>query len=312
MKKVKYLLLLVLFAIITTGCVKFNATMDIKKDKSMDFSIIYAFDKTILGEGNGVKEEDLAEAKKEGYEVTKYSEGNYEGFKLVKKIANIDEISSEEDVIFDLSGIDEASEDNKYMFKVVKGSDKNTYTAKFKFTADTSSLMEEEPDDTGANEIANPDEYEGMDGTMVVPDEDISLTTDGSDLDMSALMQSMDLTFSVNLPNSALSSNATTKENDNKKLTWKLTGEGEQFIEFSFELSNKNNSDMMLYLAVGAAVVVFLILLGVLIMKKKKNNTLEIVNEETVAPSVKDVVTPVAEETITDVEDSIVPEKKDE
>lgn len=312
MKKVKYLLLLVLFAIITTGCVKFNATMDIKKDKSMDFSIIYAFDKTILGEGNGVKEEDLAEAKKEGYEVTKYSEGNYEGFKLVKKIANIDEISSEEDVIFDLSGIDEASEDNKYMFKVVKGSDKNTYTAKFKFTADTSSLMEEEPDDTGANEIANPDEYEGMDGTMVVPDEDISLTTDGSDLDMSALMQSMDLTFSVNLPNSALSSNATTKEDDNKKLTWKLTGEGEQFIEFSFELSNKNNSDMMLYLAVGAAVVVFLILLGVLIMKKKKNNTLEIVNEETVAPSVEDVVTPVAEETITDVEDSIVPEKKDE
>lgn len=312
MKKVKYLLLLVLFAIITTGCVKFNATMDIKKDKSMDFSIIYAFDKTILGEGNGVKEEDLAKAKKEGYEVTKYSEGNYEGFKLVKKIANIDEISSEEDVIFDLSGIDEASEDNKYMFKVVKGSDKNTYTAKFKFTADTSSLMEEETDDTGANEIANPDEYEGMDGTMAVPDEDISLTTDGSDLDMSALMQSMDLTFSVNLPNSALSSNATTKENDNKKLTWKLTGEGEQFIEFSFELSNKNNSDMMLYLAVGAAVVVFLILLGVLIMKKKKNNTLEIVNEETVAPSVEDVVTPVAEETITDVEDSIVPEKKDE
>lgn len=312
MKKVKYLLLLVLFAIITTGCVKFNATMDIKKDKSMDFSIIYAFDKTILGEGNGVKEEDLAKAKKEGYEVTKYSEGNYEGFKLVKKIANIDEISSEEDVIFDLSGIDEASEENKYMFKVVKGTDKNTYVAKFKFTADTSDFMEEEPDNTVENEIANPDEYEGMDGTMVVPDEDISITSNGNDIDMSALMQSMDLTFSVNLPNSALSSNATTKEDDNKKLTWKLTGEGEQFIEFSFELSNKNNSDMMLYLAVGAAVVVFLILLGVLIMKKKKNNTLEIVNEETVAPSVEDVVTPVAEETITDVEDSIVPEKKDE
>lgn len=312
MKKVKYLLLLVLFAIITTGCVKFNATMDIKKDKSMDFSIIYAFDKTILGEGNGVKEEDLAKAKKEGYEVTKYSEGNYEGFKLVKKIANIDEISSEEDVIFDLSGIDEASEENKYMFKVVKGTDKNTYVAKFKFTADTSDFMEEEPDNTVENEIANPDEYEGMDGTMVVPDEDISITSNGNDIDMSALMQSMDLTFTVNLPNSALSSNATTKEEDNKKLTWKLNGEGEQSIEFSFELSNKSNSDMMLYLAVGAAVVVFLILLGVVIMKKKKNNTPEVVKEETVAPSVEDVVTPVAEETITDVEDSIVPEKKDE
>ena len=38
MKKIKYLLLLCTISFLFTGCVKFNATMDIKKDKSMDFS----------------------------------------------------------------------------------------------------------------------------------------------------------------------------------------------------------------------------------------------------------------------------------
>ncbi len=107
MKKIKYLLLLGLFAIITTGCVKFNANMDIKKDKSMEFSVIYAFDKSLMGEGNGIKEEDMAGPKACGFEVSKYSEGNYEGFKLVKKIANIDEVSSETDVTYSLSGMTE-------------------------------------------------------------------------------------------------------------------------------------------------------------------------------------------------------------
>ena len=39
MKKIKYLLMLCIFTIISTGCVKYNANMEIKKDKSMDFTI---------------------------------------------------------------------------------------------------------------------------------------------------------------------------------------------------------------------------------------------------------------------------------
>ena len=36
------LLLIALMLILSSGCVKYNVTMDIKKDKSMDFNIIYA------------------------------------------------------------------------------------------------------------------------------------------------------------------------------------------------------------------------------------------------------------------------------
>lgn len=273
MKKVKYLLLLVLFAVVTTGCVKFNANMDIKKDKSMEFSVIYAFDKSLMGQDNALKEEDMAEPKKCGFEVTKYSEGNYEGFKLIKKITNIDEVSSETDVTFDLSGMMDEGVCNGKMFKVVKGSDKNTYTAKFKFDAN-SGMTEGEDDDEEVleNEVETTlDEEENEEEVPVGDEDNFDLTSEGSNMDLSGLMNNLDLSFSVNLPYGAISSNATTKENDNKKLTWKL-GTSAQDIEFTFELKN-NDSDnnMMLYIAVGAGVLVFIILLVFIISKTRKN-----------------------------------------
>ncbi len=301
MRKVKYLLLLVLFAIITTGCVKFNANMDIKKDKSMEFSIIYAFDKTLLGEENGVKESNLDSMKKEGFTVEKYSDGKYEGFKLLKKFTNIDEVSSEEDVIYDLSGMMEEKTDNKYIFKVIKGEKKNTYVARFKFEADTSSITDEKPEDEEIT-IVNPDEYEGMDGTAAVADEELEISSD-----MEALMATMDLSFSVNLPYSAISSNATTKENDNTKLTWKLNGEEEQFVEFKFELNNNDNT-IMPYIAAGAAVIVFIILLTLIIVKRRKNNgPVEPVTIEDKEEIIEE--TPVTDEVLAEeITDEVVPE----
>ena len=285
MKKVKYLLLLGVFALITTGCVKFNANMDIKKDKSMDFSLIYAFDKTVMGESNDLKEEDFEEAKKQGFEVTKYTEGNYEGFKLIKKIANIDEVSTENDITYDISSLMEENDDNKYIFKVIKGTDKNTYVAKIKFSADSGNMNNitdesdddfEIIDDEAMDAENTPDEEETLDGTDGM-DDSFSLTSDGNDMDLSALMGNLDLSFNVTLPNGAVSSNATTKENDNKKLSWKLGTSGEQLIEFTFELSNGGNN-MTLYIGIGVAAVVVIALLALILSKKKNKNIPEIAN----------------------------------
>ena len=283
MKKLKYLLFVCVFAIITTGCVKFNANMDIKANKSMEFSILYAFDKSMMGEDNLLKEEDMEEVKKQGFTVEKYSEGNYEGFKVSKKIANIDEVSSEEDVIYDLSGMMEEKEGNKYIFKVVKGADKNTYIAKLKFDSNDSNMSTgmddnetEEFDDTEEfDEIETPDLTEDY-NELELPDEEddeLSITSDGNDMDLSALMSNLDLTFSVNLPYSAVSSNATTKENDNKKLVWKLNADGEQLIEFTFELPhNAGSNNMLLYIGIGVAALV-VVAVVILLLTKKKNNT---------------------------------------
>ena len=267
MRKIKYLFMLCLFAITLTGCVKFNVNMDIKKDKSMNFSIIYAFDKTVFGEENKLKEEDFAEVKKQGFTITKYSEGNFEGFTLTKKVANIDEVSKEEEVIYDLSGMMQSGSENKYIFKVVKDNDKNTYSAKIKFNANDSGL-------NGQDDIETPDEV-----LTTGDDTDTIGATDSSDttMDFTSLMQNMDLSFNVTLPNAAISSNATTKENDNKKLSWKLTTEGQEYIEFAFALDNNAGSDnMIMYIGIG--VIALVAILAIIVLSSKKKNT-NIVNE---------------------------------
>ena len=260
MKKIKYLLLLCLVTICLTGCVKFNANMDIKKDKSMDFSIVYAFDKTIFGETNKLKEEDLAEVKKQGFTLTKYSEGNFEGFTLTKKIANIDEVSTDKDVVYDLSGMMNENNDNNFIFKVVKGKDKNTYTAKIKFNANDSGLNSSDDEETPDEAITT-----GEDTTTIGA---LDATGENS-MDLSKLTESMDLSFNVTLPNGAISSNATTKENDNKKLSWKLNASGQEYIEFAFELSNSNNN-MILYIGIGVLGLVAIMALVIILSKKKK------------------------------------------
>ena len=267
MKKIKYLLVLCLFTIILTGCVKFNANMDIKQDKSMDFSIIYAFDKTVFGESNTLKEEDFAEVKKQGFTVTKYSDGNYEGFTLTKKIANIDEVSTESDTVYDLSGMMSENASNNYIFKVLKADDKNTYTAKIKFNANDSGLNssdEETPD-----EVVTTGEDTNTIGALDDATNEITSDNDSS-LDYTSLMQNMDLSFNVTLPNSAITSNATKKENDDKKLSWALTTSGEEYIEFSFALSNKINDNMILYIGIGVVALALIIVVAIVLLKGKK------------------------------------------
>ena len=240
MKKLKWFLAILLVAIISTGCVKFNANMEIKKDKSMDFSIIYAFDKSMMGDMATLKEEDFQELKNSGYTVEKYKDGNFEGFKMTLKVKNIDEISTEEDVEFNLSGM--MKDENKHMFKVVKDGDKSTYYAKFKFDSNDSGLNEND------DEIL-PDENDGLltSQNETEEDESIDLTGGNNNLDFSGMMGNMDLSFNVTLPSSAISSNATTKENNDKKLSWKLNYTGAQTMEFAFEIdANASNSNIWL------------------------------------------------------------------
>ena len=303
MKKLKYLLVICLFAIITTGCVKFNATMDIKKDKSMDFTIVYAFDKSVMGEMATLKEEDFDDLKKDGYTVEKYTEGNYEGFKIIKKINNIDEVSTDKDVEFNLSGMMEETEDNKYMFKVVKDGSKSTYYAKFKFDSNDSGLNDEDDNDnTNEGGQALPDVMEGEE--LEAPDENGTdfadeemTTTDGSDIDLSGMMGSMDLSFNVNLPSKAISSNATTKENGDKKLSWKLNYSGSQTIEFAFEIdANAKDSNMLLYIGIGAGALILIIaVVAIVLSSKKKASAPKPVFEPISEPVAEPVSEPVAE-----------------
>ena len=201
-KNIKFTILLILLVISLTGCVKFNSTMEIKKDKSMDYKIIYAFDKSLFGDQEILTNDDKKELENKGFTVSNYVDGNMKGFKVSKNIKNIDDVSSTNDATYDLSGLLDSNKSESKVFKVKKGFLKNTYTASFKF-----------------------DSYK------------------------------------------AISSNATTKKNDDKELSWNLSSTGEDKIEFSFALYNMTN----IYICGGVTVLLIIIVIVSILNKSKKN-----------------------------------------
>ena len=276
MKKFRNLLLIGIFLFLITVCVKYNVTMDIKKDKSMDFSIIYAMDKSMLGDEELLKDDNLKSVKEKGFTVSEYSEDNMKGFTLSKKIKNIDEVSSDKDASYSLSGVvsDEDSKD-EYLFKVKKGLLKNTYTAEFKFDSSDSSTTTSSSDDDDDNSFtSDDDDWSFGDDSLTTEDDD------DDDYDYSSLTSSMDLKFKVTLPYAAKSSNATSTNNDGKELSWDLSSvKSTDSIKFEFELYNMTT----IYALIGGAILLVVIIIVLIICLAKKKNK-------------KDAAVPVAEQ----------------
>lgn len=308
MKKVFRVLILVCLTISLTGCVKVNVNMDIKKDKSMDFAMIMALDSSYFDDSQmsdmSVSKEDLEEYKKNGFSVEDYTEGSMKGYRIYKHIKNIDEVSSTEDVVFDL----EKQSSDSPMFKVEKGLFKNKYIAVIS-ELDTSDLESSFEDDMNFNDNSgdygsNNDydtNYGGYNGgnTNYFDDNFNQDNLDSLDWDNSKdnsyvsdflrnsnsygsgngnmdgfsqmtdlMMKSMDISFVVNLPYKSKSNNATSVNNDGKELKWNLADESLENISFEFELYNMIN----IYLTI-AIVVVFLLLIVMIILKQKKKGS---------------------------------------
>lgn len=251
-KNIKFTILLILLVISLTGCVKFNSTMEIKKDKSMDYKIIYAFDKSLFGDQEILTSDDKKELENKGFTVSNYVDGNMKGFKVSKNIKNIDDVSSTNDATYDLSGLLDSNKSESKVFKVKKGFLKNTYTASFKFDSADSDLNNSTSNDTT------------IDNDFTTDDNN---TTTDSDFNFSSMNTNMDLSFNVKLPYKAISSNATTKKNDDKELSWNLSSTGEDKIEFSFALYNMTN----IYICGGVIVLLIIIVIVSILNKGKKN-----------------------------------------
>lgn len=254
-KKILSLSAIIMLLFTLTGCVKFNANMSINKDKSMKYSVIYAFDTTIFGEQSIISSEDKNELIKKGYTIEEYSEGNMKGYTISKNFKNIDKVSSTGEVLYDISGILDDDSDND-IFYVKKGFLKNRYKAYFKFDSSESDLNDD------ANNITD-DEDDSMDDDSTVSLED-ELNIDG----LNNINTNMDLKFVVNLPYSAISNNATDVSNDKKTLTWNLMSDKEQFIEFEFEL--KNSISKYIFIALGILLSAFILCVVINIINNRK------------------------------------------
>lgn len=276
MKKSCKVLCLMLIVFMMSGCVKANIDMSINKDKSMKLSVTSAVDQSLLqqyGSEGLMDEETKNEAENNGFKVDEYSDGSMKGYTLSKEFKNIDDISSDKKVNFDLEKL--MNEENAQIFTVKQGFFKNTYTVTMENNA--SSELESQMDfgdSTNSLDYTNDLDYNDAQGTI---DENYTQdsTTDGQDnsmdfssnIDLSSISSNMDMKFNVTLPYKAIKSNATSTENDGKKLVWDLMNQNLQNIEFQFELYNMNN----VYLTAG--IVGAIIIIIVIISKKRKPKT---------------------------------------
>ena len=280
------LLLIALMLMLSSGCVKYNVTMDIKKDKSMDFNMIAAFDESLAENGEMNITEAKDEVKNQYCSVSDYNESNMKGINVSCKFPNIDELSSETTVKeADFESIMDDKDSKLFTFK--KGFFKNTYTFKLDSSSSSDLLGDEEDEDS--YDYREEDDYDSDYGNYDSDyddydyDSDLYDYSDGSgntDFDMSAL-SSMDLKFEVKLPYKAISSNATSKEDNEKHLTWDLmkmaqSEDGNNVVELTFALYNTSN------IAIVAVIVIALIAVGVIFfMKNKKKNVTGVTNMNT-------------------------------
>ena len=263
MKKFKGFLVLAMMSIMLTGCVKFNANMEIRKDKSMVYSIVYAVDSSLFGDTEIISEDDKKEIEEQGYKVEPYEKDNYKGFTISKKLANIDEVSSLEDTYYDVSGIMDKDANKNEMFSVKKGFLKNTYTAKFSFNSNEGNLGGDSSMTGGyglGEDVTYDDDTSDSDGEVIDDDSSSELSSA-----LSSLTSSMDLSFNVKLPYSAISNNATTVNNDGKDLTWSLSSGNTDEILFSFELYNMVN----VYIACGIIAVIVVLAIAMILNRKR-------------------------------------------
>ena len=66
-KKICYFITCTLMLITLTGCVKFKGNLDIKKDKTANYSILYAFDTTYLGNQEVLTDENKKTLEEQGF-----------------------------------------------------------------------------------------------------------------------------------------------------------------------------------------------------------------------------------------------------
>ena len=231
MKNLKDYLMLLMVPFLLTGCVNYSATMDIKKNKSMDFTLTYLMQKSLV-EGSD-NDESKSELEKQGYTVEDITdeEKDMVGYKATKKFKNIDELSVSGEEETSASTIFEDGNVEK-MFVLEKGLFKNKYTLEFKNDASESVSGED-------SEYAEYAEY---------------------------LKNSMEITFNVNLPYKPISDNATSKSEDGKNLTWNLLTTNDN-IKVEFALYNLT----LIYIICAIVLVIVVLVVCFILKGKKGN-----------------------------------------
>lgn len=248
--KILKVLFVAIIAFTLTGCVKFNATMEISKNGKINYNILYAVNKSLLNGESLLTDEDKKNLEEQGFKVEDYADDSMEGVNLTLSNLDINKVSStDKNVLYDLSGLTDEDKDAK-IFYVEKGLFKNKYTAKIKFDTNDSDIGDTDDDSTDGDYSYREDDYTDVDSDYDDSDDDESFSSD----DFSQYMSNMEMKFVVKLPYKAISNNATGVDNDGKNLTWDLTKTSDlENLEFEFALYNTTN--IIIFVVLGVVVI---------------------------------------------------------
>ena len=208
----KKIFLLIIVLIIVTGCVKYDLHMTMKTDKSIDISLIDAFQKEYydaLSKDSTSKEE----YESRGYTVNEYADNQYKGFELKKHYESIDQISSSNCGIVELTDLIDANTDEIILFQSSKNGTVTTYRANF-----TYDLRVEE-------------NYQNSNTSQV---------------DYSEYSETMVFKYSISLPPNAniITSNSVDKTSDHT-LNWNLEYGKLNSITFSFTIDDRDVTEVV-------------------------------------------------------------------
>ncbi len=240
-------LLLVVGIVLLCGCSTISTNMQINKDKSANLTYLITLDKEYLGNktfNELFSSKNINYLRNNGYTVTDYEDDNNFGYRVSASIKDIDTISQSENVKINLYDLLYSDIQNElYIFSREEKLLKNQYTADFYVNL--------------TDAVAN---NSSILGSLVNP-------------------PAVSYTFKLELPEKAISNNATEVSDDGKTLTWNFSNimSGTNNINFSFELYNKQVV-YVLYgvIALGVLIVLSMIVrtftwIGDTINKMKKN-----------------------------------------
>ena len=199
MNKKRIGILLVLVSLLT-GCIKYDATMQLEVDSGFTFTIISALQKeyaSSMGDNTSYEEYE-----KLGYQIEPYSDNMYSGVKLTKKFNSIDDVSSANCGQVELTTLLEQDPSEFVLFNYQKVEDVTIYTANFTYNLE---LEEGEA---------------------------------GGDFDYSEFNESMVFKYTMTLPNNVkiISENADEKSNNGYTLSWNMKYGELKNIVFSFSV----------------------------------------------------------------------------
>ena len=266
MKRLKYILILFILSILT-GCVKYDGTMNINNDGSVELIMKYSMQKQNVNKEDNDKDstkftsnvevnlEDYNFLKKYGYSIEEFTEtleNNEEadGVIIYKKFHSLDEITSDKKLVLDFFQVFE-EEDKNYTYDKFFYKEDNKYTANF--------IFDLTPEINGTNNSNN--------------------TNLG--FDYSQYENLFNFKYTVTLPNSVkyIESNATDVSKDGKTLTWKLDLGKTNEVNFGFAYDPyiKKIDKIFIYSCLGAigVSILFIVIISLTKINTKKKISFE-------------------------------------